>query len=182
MSVFLFFSWPLLHSISANPLPNWCMEHFSEDVGNAKLNDIFFIIKSSSQSAVLCQMSPSQQFSWVRVHLSAFRSTHLLRFKVSIKASLHLCIGYHGSLAFSPSYIPHHTVCISPNTPARVPFPSLQPPIVFRAQKSGCFFFVALPSCFSCCLVCRPCFIWFSLPVTRHSTRTATVRDRLSAS
>lgn len=52
--------------------------------------------------------------------------------------------------------------------------------------SSGALFCSSALSCFSCHLVCLPCFIWFSPSVTCHNTHlrssTATVWDLLSTS
>lgn len=194
---FFFFIWPLLHSVNGhwtcpqNRLPNWWSIFLKMWATPNWM--ILFTIRSSSQSECWASLSPSQQFSWVRVHLPAFRLLRLLRFKMNIKASLLLYIGYIGyrgypaffTLTHPSSYRLYLTIytCsyplpLSPTTHC-VPSPEVRLLFFHFSCSAALLFFSA---CFSCCLVCRPCFIWFSLSVTRHSTRTATVWEKLSAS
>lgn len=77
-----------------------------------------FTIKISTQSVLLCQSKPP---STGQLGQGAPSSV-----KMKLKASLRFD---------TSSPLPHHTVSISPCAPARIPFPSLQPPIVFWAQQ-----------------------------------------------
>lgn len=99
---------------------------------------------------MLCLISSSRRFSWVRVHLSAFRSSHL---KTNIQALLHLYMGYRGSLPFSPWHVPHHSLYLTIYT-CSCPLPlSTTTHCVSEPRSQASFFFffyfAALPLCFS---------------------------------
>lgn len=142
-------------------------------------------MKSSSQMVCWTSRSASQQFRWVRVHRRAVRSSRLLRSKMNIKVCasvttapclfhphtslIRLAASHHIHLLVSPSPLSNHPLCSKPRSQ----------PSLFLIYFFALLFFSA---CFSCCLVCRPCFIWFSLSVIHHSIRTATVGDKLSTS
>lgn len=153
-------------------LPNWCMRHFSEF-----LTELSFSIKIRSQW-VWCCINP--QFTWSGCTCQL--SDHLLHLKKAQKASLRSAItaphvslivrsvSHRIHLLVSPSPLSNHPLCSGLSSGALF-------------CSSALLFFSA---CFSCCLVCLPCFIWFSPAVTCHNThlrsRTATVWDLLSAS
>lgn len=162
--------------ISADLLPNWCVEHFcSEDASGAELNDIF-----SHYELIPVEISPL----WRGGGLSSAGSGCTYQIISSSMPS-----NEHGGLpssvrrrrriaAFFTLTHPS-SVCIWAYTPAGIPFPSLQPPIVFRAQKSALlflFFFAALPSCFS--LPVCPHLIWFRLPAAPEPLQSGTSCQR----
>lgn len=141
--------------------PSWCAEPAEAPLNSSagsgctvELSDhlVFYALKWTSRPPFVCT-SVTTTPCLFHPHTSLIR----------------LAASHHTHLLVSPSPLSNHPLCFNP-----------------RSQASFLFtYFFALlffSACFSCCLVCRPCVIWFSLSGLHHSIRTATVGDKLSTS